>query len=84
MNTTDLKTHIAAAVAVRWDDFATKHPMLAGVIDQTLLIENVSDALANDPEYQAAVAVTRTAEAGVTALVGLIDGYVVKFIGRLI
>ena len=33
----DLKTQIAAAVAVRWDEFARSHPILAGVIDQTLL-----------------------------------------------
>ena len=84
MTTETLKTHIAAAVAVRWDDFSQRHPMLAGVIDQTLLVENVSDSLANDPAYQEALAATRASQVGLETVIGLIDGYVIKYISRLI
>ena len=69
---------------MRWDDFAQRHPVLAGVVDQTLLVETVSDALANDPHYQEALAATRAAETGIETLIGLVDGYVVKFIAKLI
>lgn len=84
MTTLDLKTQVAAAVAVRWDDFAARHPHVAAVIDQTLVIENVSDLIAADPKYQAAMESARTAETGLTAVISIIDGIVVRFIDRLI
>ena len=84
MNGIDLKTKVAAAVAVRWDEFAVRHPALAAVIDQTLLVETAADALANDPEYQEALATARAIEASVDTLVSIVDRYVVKFIGRLV
>ncbi|MGN6504214.1 MAG: hypothetical protein ACTHM6_01505 [Tepidisphaeraceae bacterium] len=80
----DLKTQIAAAVAVRWDEFARSHPILAGVIDQTLLVDNVHDSLNNDPQYQEAMAAARAVEAGLETVVKIIDGYVVQFIAKLI
>lgn len=84
MTTLDLKTQVAAAVAVRWDDFALRHPHLAGVIDQTLVIENVSDLIAADPKYQAAMESARVAETGLTAVLSIVDGFVIRFIDRLI
>ena len=84
MTTLDLKTQVSAAVAVRWDDFVARHPQLAGVIDQTLVIENVSDLIAADPQYQAAMQSARMSETGLDVVVGIIDGFVVRFIERLI
>ncbi|MDB5326472.1 MAG: hypothetical protein JWM57_2041, partial [Phycisphaerales bacterium] len=49
MTQIDLKTQVASAVAVRWTDFAAKHPHLAAVIDTSVLIEEAAESLANDP-----------------------------------
>ncbi|HEX8323595.1 MAG TPA: hypothetical protein VF595_06735, partial [Tepidisphaeraceae bacterium] len=78
------QTHVAAAVAVRWDDFARRHPALANVIDQTLIIENVADDIAADPAYQEAIAAVRATTVGIEAIVGLVDNGVVRFMQRLI
>lgn len=84
MNEIDLKTQVASAVAIRWSEFAAKHPHLAAVIDTTVLIENAADELANDPAYQNALVEARAAETGLEVIVSLVDQYVLKLIARLI
>lgn len=84
MTQIDLKTQVASAVAVRWTDFAAKHPHLAAVIDTSVLIEEAAESLANDPSYQDALAEARTAETGLAVVVSVVDQYVVKLIARLL
>ena len=62
----DLKTEVAAVVAIRWDAFAERHPHLSRVIDQHLLVESAVSHLRTDPAYQHALANARAAAAGGT------------------
>ena len=80
----DLKTEIAAVVALRWDAFAAEHPRLARVIDQHLLVESAARALTLDLDYQKSIANARAVDAGQEVLLKLIDRYVSKFIATLI
>lgn len=80
----DLKTEVAAAVAIRWDDLANRHPRLARVIDQHLLVESAVAHLRHDPEYQRAISNARSAGAGIETIVKLIDKYVSIFIDTLV
>jgi hypothetical protein len=82
--TLDLKTEVAAAVAVRWDGFARRHPKLSRVIDQHLLVEQATSHLRLDPDYQRALANARRANADVETIVKLIDKYVSSFLDKLL
>ncbi len=80
----DLKTEVSAVVAIRWDAFVLRHPKLARVIDQHLLVEHATSYLRLDPEYQRAISNARTAGAGTETIVKLIDKYVSIFLDKLV
>ncbi len=80
----DLKTEVAAVVAVRWDEFAARHPNLARVIDQHLVVESAVSHLRTDPAYQHAIANARSAGAGVETIVTLIDKFVSAWLEKLV
>lgn len=80
----DLRTQVAAAVAIRWDDFAERHPNLAKVIDQHLLVESAVESLQRDAEYQAALAAARTQNAPLETVIQIIDKYVIAWLARLV
>lgn len=82
--TPDLKTEVAAAVAMRWDEFAKRHPKLARVIDQHLLVEQATSHLRLDADYQRALTNARNAKADVETIIKLIDRYVAIFLDKLI
>ena len=82
--TPDLKTEVAAAVAMRWDEFAKRHPKLSRVIDQHLLVEQATSHLRLDIEYQRAITNARNANADVETIVKLIDKYVSLFLDKLV
>ncbi len=82
--TPDLKTEVAAAVAMRWDEFAKRHPKLARVIDQHLLVEQATTHLRLDPDYQRALTNARNGNADIQTIVKLIDKYVSIFLDKLV
>lgn len=84
MSTIDLKRQVAAVVNVRWDEFAARHPNVAAVLNQTVLIENITDAVANDVAYQDALQNARQINAGLDMVVKIVDTHVMRFIDRLI
>ena len=53
MNRIDLKEHVRRAIQSQWPAFAESHPRLAGVLDETLLVEQAAQCLADDPDFQA-------------------------------
>ncbi|HEY0007728.1 MAG TPA: hypothetical protein VGB55_03305 [Tepidisphaeraceae bacterium] len=84
MKTIDLHSEVAAAVAMRWDDFAAQHPRLASVIDQHLLVESVQQSLKDDADYQRTLANAQACNASLETMAKLIDKYVVKWIAKLV
>ncbi len=79
-----LKEQVQKAVAGEWNGFAARHPRLAEVVDQTLLMEQATACLADDPEFRGAMeeaaATGRTAE----VVVGLIERFVKDWLKKLI
>jgi hypothetical protein len=61
MNTIDLKAHVASALKTEWASFAAEHPRLASVIDETLLVQQATDALRDDEEFAHALATAAAA-----------------------
>lgn len=59
----NLKEHVRAAIRVQWPQFQQEHPHLAAAIDQQVLIEQATRAIAEDPEYQQTLA--QAAAAGI-------------------
>ncbi len=80
----DLHTEVAAVVAIRWDKFAERHPNLARVIDQHLLVESAVAALQNDPEYQRVIASARAQGASIDTIIRLLDKYVIAWMAKLV
>ncbi|MGC4030760.1 MAG: hypothetical protein QM754_03275 [Tepidisphaeraceae bacterium] len=83
MSTIDLKKQVAAAVSVRWDEFVRRHPNVAAVVDQQMLVDNAAAAIANDAAYQQAMQTAREINAGLDILVGIVDRHVVAIFSRL-
>lgn len=52
----NLKEIVQQAVGKEWQAFAADHPNLARVLDETLLVQEVTKHLQDDPEYQKALA----------------------------
>jgi len=87
MNTFDLHSKIADTLSAQWSEFEAKHPALAGVIDQSLLVHTAATSLKNDPDFQKAVADAKTAGVGqalVTTVLPLIEQYAIAFLEKLL
>ena len=80
----DLRTEISAAVALRWDDWASRHRALSRVIDQHLLVESALSALNRDVDTQRTLANARAVNASSVTVVKLIDKFVIRFMETLI
>jgi len=56
MNINELKSHVADKVKLAWPDFQRCHPHLAKAMDEMILTNHIAESLADDPEFQAAIA----------------------------
>ena len=72
----DVKAEVEKAINAEWAAFAQRHPHLAAALDQQLLAEQAMTALADDPEYQQAIAQAQQMDNGIATLAAL----VLKFI----
>jgi hypothetical protein len=63
--TIDLKEEVRRAVRAEWPAFASSHPRLAAVVDETILIDGAMSALGEDSEYQSTM--EQAAAAGIAA-----------------
>ena len=52
----NVNQQIRAAVSQHWPEFAREHPRLAEALDEQIVIEQIADELADDPEYRRALA----------------------------
>ena len=87
LNTFDLHSKIADTLSAQWSDFESKHPALAGVIDQSLLVHTATTSLKNDPDFQKALADAKSAGVGqavVTTVLPLIEQYAIGFLQKLL
>jgi hypothetical protein len=87
MNTFDLHSLIATTLSAQWADFEAAHPLLAGVLDQSLLVHTAATSLKNDPDFQKALADAKQNGIGqsvVTAMLPIIEQYVLGFLTKLI
>jgi len=77
MQSIDLKALVSQSVRSEWPAFAERHPRLAAVLDETLVTEQAIASIADDPEYQQALATAD--EVGACAQV--IADVVTRFVG---
>ena len=80
MTTIDLKATIRSAVAAEWPAFAERHPHLAAVMDQDLVVETAADRLADDAEYKE----TMEAASAIGISAGMVQNYVVDFVAKFL
>ena len=80
MNTIDLKSEVAAAVRDEWPAFAARHPRLAAVLDETLLVEQAVASIRDDPDYREAMETAATVGAGCDVVAAVVR----RLVGRLI
>ena len=53
--TTTVRDQVSQAVGMEWPAFEARHPNLAGLIDQTAVVDRATAHLADDPEYRRAL-----------------------------
>jgi hypothetical protein len=84
MNTIDVKEQVRRALATEWPGFAQRHPRLAEVLEEDLLIEQATAALAVDPAYQQAMSQAGALGTGVQAATDIILRFVSNWLQRLV
>ena len=80
----DLKEEVRRAVAGEWSAFAARHPNLAAVLDEHILIDGAIQNLADDPEYQEAMATATAVGAGAEVVSDIVTRFVRRWLQRLI
>ncbi len=84
MGSIDIKESVRRAVAMEWPRFATNHPRLAQVLDETLVTESAIQSIADDPEYQEAIATADAMGAGAEVIASVIQRLVGKWLRLLV
>ncbi len=69
----NLRDLVAARVGLRWDEFAKRHPHLAGVMDRATLIETTVSRLRDDPAFIAAMRQANLDESQLAAAARLLE-----------
>ncbi|MGE5608346.1 MAG: hypothetical protein ACM359_03765 [Bacillota bacterium] len=79
-----LRDEVQKAVSSEWKAFVERHPRLAEVIDQTLLVEQATTNLADDSEFREAMENAAVAGATAQALIDMVRQFVQGWLKRLI
>lgn len=84
MNTIELKQVVRIAIKNGWEAFAADHPRLAAVMDEQLLVEQATQSIADDPEFQHAL--SQASVIGITAdsVVQLAQRFVTRWLWGLV
>lgn len=84
MSQIDLKQAVRVAIHNGWEAFAQDHPRLASVMDEQLLVEQASQSIADDPQFQQAL--SQATMTGVTAetIVELAQRFVTRWLWGLV
>jgi hypothetical protein len=77
MTSISLRDEVQKALGVEWQAFQSRHPRLAAVIDQTLLMERAVMCIADDPAFREAI----EQAAAMATSAEIIEEAVKKFIG---
>ena len=84
MSSINLKDEVQKILAVEWKGFAERHPRLAEVIDQALVVEQAANSIADDPDYQRALREAEGLEWSANVAVELVSGFVKDWLKKLL
>jgi hypothetical protein len=84
MSTTMMKQHVSEAVGMEWPAFEARHPNLAGLLDQTAVVDRAVAQLADDPEYRRAMDEATALGMGAQAATHLARTFVHDWMARLL
>lgn len=76
MTSISLRDEVCKTLAVEWQGFRQRHPRLAAVIDQNILLEQAVACIADDPGFRAAM----EEAAGLATSASLVEA-IRKFVG---
>ena len=82
MSSINLKDEVQKVIAAEWRAFAERHPRLAEVIDQSLLVEQAVACIADDPEYQRAIREAEQLDFAASAAIDLVRQLAGDFLKR--
>ena len=80
----DMKDVVRQAVQSQWPGFAERHPRLAAVLDQDLVIASAIESMADDAEYQEAMATAQAVGAGANVIADVVTHFVARWIRQLV
>jgi len=75
---------VQRVLAGEWRGFAQRHPRLAEVIDQSLLVEQATASIADDPDYQRALREAEGMEWSADVALELVSGFVKDWLKKLL
>ncbi|HEY7117733.1 MAG TPA: hypothetical protein VH475_14185 [Tepidisphaeraceae bacterium] len=83
-STINVREQVQEAVGMEWPAFEARHPNLAGLLDQSAVIERATAHLADNPEYRRAM--DEATAAGMTgqAAVEMVRSFVQDWMARLV
>jgi hypothetical protein len=84
MSSINLKDEVQKILAIEWRSFAERHPRLAEVIDQSLLVQQATASIADDPDYQRALREADGMEWSANVAIELIRGFVLDWLKKLL
>lgn len=76
MNHIYLRGQIEAALKTQWSEFAKDHPHLANVLDQDVLIEEMTESLRHDQSFNEALLKAQACGMGMSAVIELVNKWV--------
>jgi hypothetical protein len=82
--TINLKDEVRRALQTEWPAFAASHPRLAGVLDETILLDPAMQSLADDAEYVEAMQTATAVGAGGEIVADIILRHVRQWLRRLV
>jgi len=82
--TISVKDQVLQAVNMEWPAFEARHPNLAGLLDQSAVVERATAHLADDPEYKRAMDEAAAAGMGAQAAAHLARTFVHDWMARLL
>ncbi len=79
-----IRKQVEEAAGLEWAQFEARHPALAAVLDQDLVIQVTTARLADDPDFQKALNDAAAAGLGAQALRDLLRGEVRMWLEKLL
>jgi hypothetical protein len=81
---TTIHHQVSQAVDMEWPAFEARHPNLAGLLDQSAVVERATAHLADDPEYRRALEEATALGMGPEAAVHTARTFVHDWMARLL